>query len=55
MPDRLDELLAKDKDRTVPFNPYRPAPIRPERSTKPAYADPTGNTAVGNIKKEGKS
>lgn len=35
-------------------NPMRPIAQRPERRTRPTYADPTGNQAIGNIKKERK-
>lgn len=33
-------------------NPYRPVPIRAERRTQRSYADPTGETAVGNRKRK---
>lgn len=33
-------------------NPWRAEGKRPERRTRPTYADPTGNAAIGNIKKE---
>lgn len=33
-------------------NPFRPVPIRAERRTQRSYADPTGETAVGNRKRK---
>lgn len=35
-------------------NPLAPEYRRPERRTRPTYSDPTGNEAIGNIKKERK-
>lgn len=33
-------------------NPLRPIPVRAERRTQRSYADPTGETAVGNRKRK---
>lgn len=33
-------------------NPWRPIPARPERRTQRSYADPTGETAIGNTKRK---
>lgn len=32
-------------------NPWRPEARRPERRTQRSYADPTGETAIGNRKR----
>lgn len=32
-------------------NPLRPVPVRAERRTQRSYADPTGETAIGNRKR----
>ena len=63
--DRLAALIAAldktERDRRAASartpdsnNPYRPVTMRPERRTRTTYADPTGNAAIGNIKKEKK-
>lgn len=53
----LDRTLA-ERVETAPqprgMNPWRAEPRRPERRTRPTYADPTGSQAVGNIIKEKK-
>lgn len=33
-------------------NPMKPIPQRPDRRTQRSYADPTGETAVGNRKRK---
>lgn len=33
-------------------NPLRPAYQRPERKTRRTYADPTGGTAAGRVRKD---
>lgn len=62
MPDDLRaQLIAAYENRVAtappprpPRSPYLPEYQRPERRTRPTYADPTGNTAIGNINKEKK-
>lgn len=33
-------------------NPWRPDTVRPPRRTQRSYADPTGETAIGNRKRK---
>ena len=33
-------------------NPWKPVPVRAERRTQRSYADPTGETAIGNTKRK---
>ena len=33
-------------------NPWKPIPVRAERRTQRSYADPTGETAIGNRKRK---
>lgn len=54
-------LTALDKPRTPvkttartpdQNTPYQPVPVRAERRTPRSYADPTGETAIGNRKRQ---
>lgn len=47
--DQRRALSARTPDMNHPF---RPVPIRAERRTQRSYADPTGETAVGNRKRK---
>lgn len=48
------EALNRAEKRPTLRGPFAPEYVRPERSTRPAHRDPTGQTAVGNLMKEEK-
>lgn len=51
--DPLDEARRAMSARTPDTNnPFRPETVRPMRRTQRSYADPTGETAIGNRKRK---
>ena len=49
----LDEARQARSARTPDMNnPWRPETVRPARRTQRPYADPTGETAIGNRKRK---